>query len=133
VEHLAHRGTDVAQLVVAPRRRAFLGQPERELGDLLGLVADPLEVTVYTGKDAMYELWDDDGETTDWSTSPATASSLLALTWTEATQCLTWALNGSYVGPRSFLQLSVTAYVAGAAPKTAPAQAIGKSGSACPV
>ena len=97
------------------------------------LPGGPLEVTVYTGKDAQYELWDDDGETTEWSTSPATASSLLALTWTEARQCLTWALNGSYVGPRSFLQISVTAYVAGAAPKTAPAQAIGKSGSACPV
>ena len=98
------------------------------------LPGGPLEVTVYAGKDAQYEFWDDDGETTDWLTSPATASSLLVLTWTEATQCLAWTLTGSYVGPRSFTQLSVTAFVDGAAaPKTAAAQAIGKSGSACPV
>ena len=76
---------------------------------------------------------DDDGETTDWITSPGTASSTLLLSWSEAQQCLSWTRTGAYVGPRSFTQLAVTAFaVGGAAPKTAPAQDIGSSGSACP-
>jgi alpha-glucosidase len=97
------------------------------------LPGGPLEVTVYTGADARFEFYDDDGETTDWATAPATATSTLALAWSESSGCLSWTLTGAYVGPRSFTQLSVTAYVAGAAaPKTSPAQAIGASGSACP-
>ena len=96
------------------------------------LPGGPLEVQVYTGADAHFEFWDDDGETTDFLTKPNTASSTLVLTWDDATQCLSWTRQGFYVGPRSFVQLSVTAFVAGGPAKTATAQAIGSSGRACP-
>jgi alpha-glucosidase len=96
------------------------------------LPGGPLEVTVYCGADAVYEFWEDDGESTDYATSPATAVSLLDLKWSDATGCLSWTKTGSFSGPHSFEQLSVTAFLPSGATKTAPAQAIGQSGKVCP-
>ena len=87
---------------------------------------------MYCGADAVYEFWEDDGESTDYATSPATAVSLLDLKWSDATGCLSWTKTGSFSGPHSFEQLSVTAFLPSGATKTAPAQAIGQSGKVCP-
>lgn len=95
------------------------------------LPGGPLAVTVFAGADGAFAYVDDDGETTAYATGTATSS--LALTWHDAAGCLSWALSGTYAGgPHSFTSLAVTAYTLSGAIKTAPAQAIGTSGSACP-
>lgn len=93
------------------------------------LPCGPLAVAVYAGADGSFTLAEDDGETT------STATATLALSWSESTKCLSWLAGGASPNPagaRAFTQLSVVAYLLDGSTRTAPAVAIGPSGSACP-
>lgn len=94
------------------------------------LPGGPLSIVVYGGKDGAHVMYDDDGETTDYETG---AVATITFTWKDSTGCLSWVRAGTFAGgPRSFVQLTVTAYTTSGATKTAPATAIGVGGSVCP-
>ena len=99
------------------------------------LPGGPLAVQVYTGASSNGTVYyDDDGETTDYDGATG-AYALVTFAWDDGAGCLSWSrvANGGYAGgPRSFTQLTVTAFSASKPTATSPPMAIGQSGKACP-
>lgn len=93
-------------------------------------VAGPLEVQVYAGADATFELVEDDGHTTDYATAATAAVRRTELKWTDATSTLEWSCTGGYTGGNTFKKLQVVLFRPGlAAPHKANAIDIGNGGT----
>lgn len=96
------------------------------------LPGGPLQVHVYGGTDAQFQLSEDDGESLGYA---AGAVSTLALAWTQSTQCLGWVQGGekpNAAGSRAFVQLQATVFLPDGSSKGLPAVPIGSSpGKVC--
>jgi alpha-glucosidase (family GH31 glycosyl hydrolase) len=95
----------------------------------------PLEVQVYAGTDASFQLVEDDGETTAYdcaASGPAceTAARRTGLTWTEATSTFEWRCNaGGYSGVNAFKKLRVVLFRPGTeVPLTSDIVVVGTGG-----
>lgn len=88
-----------------------------------------LEVRVYAGADAAYELVEDDGDTTAYEAGAGSAVRRTAFAWNDATATLTWSVSGSYAGSTVFVDVSATAFFADGSMKTAAPTKIGTHGS----
>jgi alpha-glucosidase len=69
------------------------------------LPGGPLDLQIYPGKDATFTLVDDDGETTDYLKG---AFRKTTFTWNDATRQLSWTTEGTYQGPRSFKEMTIS-------------------------
>jgi alpha-glucosidase len=135
----AHAGAQTLSLPAVPLNAVpafaragaiFTLAPPIQFSD--ALPGGPLSVAVYAGADGAFTLHEDDGETRAYA---AGAVATLAFSWDDASGCLSWARGGvaGEGGVHAFTQLSVTAYFASGATRTAPAQDIGEAaGKACP-
>ena len=61
--------------------------------------SEPLEMQIYGGRDATFDLVEDDGETSAYQQGVVRVTHF---TWNEQTQQLTWKVTGNYQGERSF-------------------------------
>lgn len=77
--------------------------------------AGALEVHVYGGADAEFDLVEDDGETTGYATAGEAGVKRTALRWSDASSTLSWASTGGYAGDAAFTQLKVVLWQAGVA------------------
>jgi alpha-glucosidase len=61
--------------------------------------AEPLELQIYAGHDAAFDLVEDDGET---RAGPVAATRITTFTWNEQARTLTWKVTGSYRAETEF-------------------------------
>lgn len=71
------------------------------------LPGGPLEVQVYSGKDAAFTLIEDDGETQDYSRGKIRRT---VFTWDDGRKQLKWRRTGNYAGKNVFQQIHVTVF-----------------------
>jgi len=89
-----------------------------------------LEVHVYTGSDATFTLFEDDGETKDYAKSPGSSVRETAFAWDEGSRTLSWTVSGSYAGPTVFRSAFARCFSSGSgAPVVTGTAALGASGS----
>ena len=79
-----------------------LGPVVQNTGEVPG---GPLDLQIYTGKDATFTLVEDDGETTDYKKGVLRQT---VFTWNESAGELSWTTSGSYSGAHVFKQMAVT-------------------------
>jgi hypothetical protein len=82
----------------------------------------PLEVQVYAGADATFELKEDDGTTKAYaiddrrftSAGGASAVRTTSFTWTDRTQTLSWVVRGSFKDEATFVSMTIALFTPGA-------------------
>jgi len=67
----------------------------------------PLDLQIYPGKDATFTFVEDDGETTNYLKG---AFRKITFTWNDATQELSWTTEGTYAGPHSFKEMTISLF-----------------------
>jgi alpha-glucosidase len=103
----------------------------RDVVQHTGELGGALEVHVYAGADGAFTLVEDDGATTQYIDSPATATRSTAFAWDDAAKTLSWTVSGTFSGPNSYVTLDpVLLFVANAtAPVAKGPVVIGASGT----
>jgi alpha-glucosidase len=89
--------------------------------------AAALNVQVYSGADATFEFFEDDGTTLSYQS--ATGAKKTTFTWTEATSTLTWLVSGGSANANDFVTVKLTYFQSGGTPIESAESAIGSKGS----
>ena|ERR1712167_483851 len=88
-----------------------------------------LDVHIYpstAGQDASFVVVEDDGETVNYMKG---LTREIALSWTDATQTLSWSVKSKFTGPQSFTHLRATLFLGTAGTKITEPQPIGTKGA----
>merc|ERR1711971_1431722 len=74
------------------------------------LPGGPLQVQVYRGSDASFDLVEDDGETTDYESGKARTTKFI---WNDKAKELPWTVEGSTTSPQAFTHLFASLFDSG--------------------
>jgi alpha-glucosidase len=68
---------------------------------------DPLELQIYPGRDATFNLVEDDGKTLDYQVGKVRTTTF---SWNQSTRTISWKVTGDYSGPHVFRALKVVLF-----------------------